>query len=112
MSDKVYIFSDHNSMLHLQWNSDGENSAILGDEVYTEHDFNQASAEDRWYIAATIAVAQLKPKRRGNFYFETMVEAEKALNVALAAKKRQGPMPEWAIKAQAAGWKAPKGWHP
>lgn len=51
--------------------------------------------------------------------FETLTQARKALSVARAAQKQarleweqKRPWPEWAQKATAAGWKAPKGWTP
>lgn len=39
-------------------------------------------------------------------------KALKAANAALEAHRSCKPYPEWAVKALAAGWKAPKGWNP
>lgn len=121
MSERVYIL-DSEYQYWLQWETDGEPGALLGEAYYTEKDFAKLCASDssdRWYAAATMDVAALKPARGRNeafvyeaFVFDTRRDAERALNVAKAAKSRKGPMPEWALKATAAGWKAPKGWKP
>lgn len=68
--------------------------------------------------AAEEAVKDMKDGREGEdgpFWWESRSGAQKALKVAkeavkLAAEKR--PLPEWAKKALAEGWKAPKGWKP
>ena len=39
-------------------------------------------------------------------------KALRAAKAAAAAAKTDRPMPEWAVKALAAGFKAPKGWKP
>jgi hypothetical protein len=50
---------------------------------------------------------------RNGFVFGSQSSALKALRAARAALKNLGaPMPEWALKATAAGWKPPKGWKP
>lgn len=68
--------------------------------------------------AAEEAVKDMKDGREGEdgpFWWSSRSGAQKALKVAkeaakLAAEKR--PLPEWAKKALAEGWKAPKGWKP
>ena len=38
--------------------------------------------------------------------------ALRCAKAVLAQLRRDAPWPEWAVTAQAAGWKAPKGWRP
>jgi hypothetical protein len=37
---------------------------------------------------------------------------KKALRVAKEVLKAKKPLPDWALKATAAGWKPPAGWKP
>lgn len=65
--------------------------------------------------AAEEAVKDMKDGREegGAFFWESKSGAAKALRVAKeVVKNRERPLPDWAIKAIAAGWKAPKGWEP
>lgn len=61
------------------------------------------------------------PSRRGSndeFEWDTIDEARKALRIAgraWADFKKENPKhdwPDWAIKADAEGWKPPEGWRP
>lgn len=115
MSDSIEI-ENYNGSYYLQWVCDGEEGACIGDTKYSADDLANADREDRWFIAATIAVAGMSPtpkcKPCYGFQFDTIAEARAALALAKAAKNHPYPMPEWAAKAIAEGWKAPKGWKP
>jgi hypothetical protein len=80
-------------------------------------------ADDPWEIAHNLVcdeVAQLKLGALNNRHweFESLTDAKsvmKLLNSALKSAtesywKDGEPWPEWALKAQTAGWKPPKGW--
>lgn len=117
MSDTVTIESRDAYTYYLQWITDGEEGACIGDELYDAADLAKADKDMRWFVAATIAVAGMKPKperRKGGygFEFDSKTRAKEALRLAKAAKNHPYPMPEWATQAIAAGWKAPKGWKP
>lgn len=90
-------------------------------QVRTEvgrEEFETLSAElatAKWFLENPHAAQQ------GPFHleFESSSEAKKLLKTVRAAvecaiKEYNGttPMPEWAVKAFAAGFKAPKGWKP
>lgn len=67
---------------------------------------------DGWeHWAASKAVRETKPKRdsRG-FYWEDRRNVVGALALAKEALKQERPLPDWASRALAAGWKAPKNW--
>jgi hypothetical protein len=52
-------------------------------------------------------------RRGGHFVFDSRADAKKAIAAArLAIKSLERPMPDWATRALAAGWKPPKGWKP
>jgi len=91
---------------------DGEFGAYLGDDITSKKP--NPDNQDEWENwAATLAVKEAFPDaRRGlqGFEFETMKDAKAALRIAKEATKQNRPMPEWATKALAAGWTAPKGW--
>jgi hypothetical protein len=46
------------------------------------------------------------------FFWETESQCKKALKLAREAMKFERPVPDWAQKAIAAGFKPPKGWKP
>lgn len=51
----------------------------------------------------------------GGFLFDSRTEAAKAMRILKTCQKQakdERPWPEWAVKAAAEGWKAPKGWKP
>lgn len=71
-------------------------------------------------VAATNAIIALPSVHPGHlrdseWIWESETTAKQALRVAkaaIAAVNDAKPMPEWALKATAEGWKAPKGWKP
>lgn len=102
----------------IVWIIDGDTGATLGQDVYKDADLARVD-DDSWdHIAATLAVSKTKGAkhndRRHQYEWERLEDAKAALRVARAAVKDKSgkPLPEWAVKALAAGWKAPKGWSP
>jgi hypothetical protein len=112
MADSISV-ECHKYRYFLQWYSDGEEGAQLGETLYTPKQLEEATVENRWFISATIAVEKHGAERdSGGFHFETHAKANAALRVAKAAKNAKRAMPDWALKATAEGWKPPKGWQP
>jgi hypothetical protein len=111
--DKLSIFEDRNGYTFyigwLCWDEDfGEEEGLRLGEGRNVNDVEHLAAEQ--------AVKSMRDGREGqdgSFFWESRSAAAKALKVAKEAiKNRERPLPEWAIKALAAGWKAPKGWQP
>jgi len=103
---------------YIAWffEDDGEGGA-LGESTHTEKDLENATPEDREHILATLTAQKTEGWERGNFgvlTWESLTKAKAALRAVKAALKsdKGGKWPEWAVKAQAAGWKPPKGWKP
>ena len=97
---------------------DEDFGAYVGDR-----DVSEARDEDtdedkkaKWEIMTADAAA--KPFSCGKsmlygYEFETEKKAKLAILAANESLLNDGaPMPEWAVKATAAGWKPPKGWKP
>jgi hypothetical protein len=91
----------------------------IGGELCDEvSDDPEADLEENAVVAALrLALGELPREHSSSriLHFEGRAEAQKALRIARAALKafrENKPWPEWALKAQAAGWKPPKGWSP
>ena len=112
MSDKLAIIEDGYAY-RICWVVDGEEGAWLGD--YLQH--NPTFHDDDEHRVATEAANQAGGCEIDNIglRWESKARAQEALvsaRAALKAARSSKPYPEWAIKALAAGWKAPKGWVP
>jgi hypothetical protein len=96
----------------------GDEGGILGDmDRFSEAKLVKAKPGDRAHILATLTAGKTEGVSwdpRQGYTWESRVKATKALAaVKFALKNDTGaPWPEWAVKAKAAGWKAPKGWKP
>lgn len=127
MADKLVLNECRNGY-QIGWELEGEGDigACLGQDEFTEKDLQEAKLafangkDDEGHyehILATMTVKALADGRSGwdGYYWESFAKAKKALSLAkaaLQAAKSNVPWPDWAIKAKAAGWKAPKGWKP
>ena len=111
----------------IQWElDDGDDlGAFFGQEKKEPpEDFSKTTTKmDRDYWAAERAGFQVikegDPDTRGHdstgFWWEGRSQATKALTkvkAMMSATLSSVPWPEWAITAQANGWKPPKGWKP
>lgn len=88
-----------------------DEGAALGDGCYSGKPRKIKCEMD----AATMAVWDMASGHSRALYWESRADAQKALIVArraVAEFNGAKPWPEWAKQAQAAGWKAPKGWTP
>jgi len=91
--------------------NDYEYGAELGDGH--PHDPQSKEAHDM----ASVAAFDAEPPTyiRAGYHWETKAAAMRALraaNAALKVAQSKVPLPDWAQKALAAGWKMPKGWQP
>lgn len=121
MSRKPYlVVNDHEARdwkYRLSWYfpDDDDIGGSVGDEEYTAEQLTDPEV-DRDCVVAYLAAKDTPDVARDctGFYWETAAKANAALRVVKAALRSDGgaPMPDWAIKALAAGWKAPKGWKP
>lgn len=114
---EVYQRDRYAEEFRIQWVfEDLGEGATLGESVYTDRDLTKSEASDREHILATITASKtegVKHDRHG-YYWPSMSSAKAALRAIKAAWKLDtgAPWPEWAVKAQGAGWKPPKGWKP
>lgn len=115
------VVDDHESRnwkYRLTWYipEDEDVGGSLGDMEYSESQLATSTSEDRDCIVAYLAAKSTEGAHRDTMglFWETEAKARAALRVVKAALKADGgpPMPEWALKAIAEGWKAPKGWRP
>ena len=82
-----------------------------GDPEYWMSDNAPSNREEWEYWASAKAIHSLGAERDNEgFFFDSRSAANAALKVAKEALKQDRPLPEWAQKALAEGWKPPKGW--
>lgn len=118
MAKPRLFIDDDRSYYRITWYlpDEGDHGATLGESRYTRAHLERAKCDDDWeHIAATIAVSEAPgvQRDRDGYYWESRKDAVAALRTAnTVLKNRKKPWPEWALQAQAAGWKAPKGWKP
>lgn len=130
MADKLDVYEDR-YQYRIAWffqDEDDDMGGILGKggEHFTEKDLKKAGADSRrpdsdgdddWeHIKASIAVMNSPGIERDSkgFFWKSKKDALNALKMAKAAirDKSDKPWPLWAMQAQAARWKPPKGWTP
>lgn len=118
MADTLVIDDHDRTGYRIKWflEEEADLGAVLGETLYTSTALAKAKTDDWDHIAATIAVGATEGVEhdRDGYYWESRKHAQAALRAAKAVLKDKSrkPWPEWAVKAKAAGWKAPKGWAP
>lgn len=112
----VIVERDYRFRIGWYLADEGDIGAVLGEgRRYTARNLKAARGADREHILAELAAAKTSGvERHAGFYWHTRADATAALRSINLALKMDGgaPWPEWAQKAHAAGWKAPKGWKP
>lgn len=119
MADRLVIQEDR-GYFWIQWQlEDGELGACLGE---SPSDGTGKPPKDRgnwehWVANKTLRDLGARRSSRGSsssecFTFDERKEALDALRAVKQAMKSALPMPDWAVKAAAAGWTPPKGWKP
>ena len=118
MADRLIIESERIGY-QIVWflEEESDTGARLGESTYSERDLAKAKPEDWDHITATITASKTVGVQRdghNGYYWESRKDAAAALKAIKFALKDKGakPWPEWAVKATAEGWKAPKGWTP
>lgn len=97
----------------LVWAFEDDDGCALGDEETGDPVTSAAWSAVEAFAAANPDTVS-RPRGDG-FVFNTERTARKVLavvNAAMLAAAANKPLPDWAQKAIAAGWKAPKGWTP
>lgn len=108
--DEVLAVVDAVAGWSIAWWHEGEDGLYLGQEVPCADQETQVAQD-------AITAAGLAPERdrNGAWVWGSKRQASAALkvaNAALIAAESDKPLPDWAQKALAHGWKPPKGWKP
>ena len=117
MSEDVLMVSDayrSDGDSYLAWFCDGEEGGIIGDDPKSGTGPEPTDRDD-WetWIAAKLARESGAERDSRGFHWPSAKAAAAVLRLIKAAwKNRTTPLPDWAQKALAAGWKPPKGWKP
>lgn len=118
MSKPYLVVEQEGYSFKLCWffPEDSDLGGSIGDTEYTETDLLKATGEDRECAIAYLAAVKTPGVVKGDcsLTWESKSAATSALRVVKAALATDGgaPMPDWANRALAAGWKMPKGWKP
>lgn len=115
MADRLVVSDESGGEYYLQWfiAETGDLGGYLGqsDDEGTGNPPHDRAEWDGWAASHALRAMGAKNGRWG-FVWHSRKEAEAALRVAKQAMKADRPMPDWAVKAAAEGWKPPKGWRP
>lgn len=120
MTDRLVLDERHKgiSKYRLSWYlaDEGDIGGTLGPHYSTADLETAKNSEDREVAIACLAAGESPDCKRDHdgYYWDDKKTAASALRFVKHALKTDGgpPWPEWAIKAVAAGWRAPKGWRP
>lgn len=112
MAKERLILVENRHLYRICWYfpDDDEEGAVLGDYLH-----GGTYTPDSEHKIATEAVKATAKLDFDGLFWESKAKAQAALAAAKAAIKAaqsSKPWPDWAVKAAAAGWKAPKGWQP
>jgi len=104
------------SGFYIQWRFEDEFGGCIGDVAGEDQDDTDARLANA--AARPFAINGETKSTVAPFIFADQATANKAATAIRTAFKidaatRAGlPWPEWAVKANAAGWKPPRGWSP
>lgn len=107
----TWEFSDYE--FGIGWLEDGECDAHLGQSTDDGKGPAPKEREDwEWWIASKIMLEMgaTRSDRRTAYVFDSRSAATAAMQRIKLEFSQERPMPDWAKKALAEGWKAPKGW--
>jgi hypothetical protein len=119
VKDRLILDQGHDHLWRIYWEVVCEGSydigATLGEGPGTDWKgpapkSNEDGEWDHWMAQRAASVSDGVEQDHNGFFWESKRAARSALRVINEALKHQKPMPEWAQKALAAGWKPPKGW--
>lgn len=114
---EVYVRDRYDDAWRIQWVFEGfGEGGTLGEDVHVDADLADCEPEERSHVIAVVTASKTEGVERDQhgFYWPSKAKANAALRAIKAAWKTNtgASWPEWAVKAQAAGWKPPKGWKP
>lgn len=125
MKGEWCFLENHPDDFHMEWvDEEGNFVYAFGNDDSCDPESFDSKADKRWARWHRLAVklvveAGLGGRTRdGSVLFKSEKDGKRALRIINACRKLSAladeslPLPEWAIKAQAEGWKAPKGWTP
>lgn len=118
MSEAMIVFREsRRGEWRLVWYfpDEGEDGGTLGEKGPISK--RLASSSDRDQRELYLIDRALRGARRDGrgFFWSSKEDAMRAMKLARAAcdaAESTKPWPDWAVRASAAGWKAPKGWKP
>jgi hypothetical protein len=117
MADKLTIYAGNNYLFYLQWEVELDDGELDMGATLCEgaRDGLGKPPTDRgdwenWMACKTVRELPNFQRDDRGAYFESRTEAQKALAVIKLAWKQDRPLPEWATKALAEGWKPPNNW--
>lgn len=116
--DRIVLDADRlGYFLAWYFPEEGDIGATLGESEYTEEQLARAKPNDWEHVKATITASRTDGVERcgsDGYRWQSKTKAQAALRAINAAIKDRAskPWPDWAVKAKAAGWKAPENWKP
>ena len=117
MSDRLSVYEGRGGYRWLIcWICDGDQGSTVGEVADAATCEPGSEGYEAYVVQETVKNSPgCKRDKRSldGFCFESRAQAVAAKRAADFARKNiEIPMPQWAIQAAAAGWKAPKGWKP
>lgn len=112
--ERLILVEDRYGKYRICWYfpDDGDEGAVLGDYLQGAH----TEDPDTDHKISTEAVKATANLDSDGLFWESKAKAAlaalAAAKAAIKAAHSSKPWPDWAVKAAAAGWKAPKGWQP
>lgn len=111
MADTLSVYEGRHGY-SICWICDGEQGGDVGDVDFPKCEPG-AEEHESYVVQETVRTSAGCKKGLDGFYFESRKEAVAAKRAAYFARRNiEVAIPQWAIQAAAAGWKAPKGWKP
>ncbi len=113
---KLAIFDDRRCW-RITWEFGPDEEMLTAGDIFLGEEPNasgspppeERDAYEQWR-ANNVSYTLGAQKDERAFYWDSKSEAAKALLIVNAALKQERPLPIWAVKATAEGWKPPKGW--
>lgn len=110
--DMVLSVTDERDGYCLAWCDDDGPGLYLGE---SDGHLDESAGEHRAAVEAASAIGNPTRGEYRRLCWDSLTSARKALAAAKAAVRAfhdGAPMPDWALKAIAEGWKPPRGWKP
>jgi hypothetical protein len=110
MADKLVVV-ENKYIYRIQWElDDGDDLGAYLCQDKTDGEGEGPTERQDWAASRAVRTSEGVSFDDIGAWWDNQKQAQAALRVAKEALKQDRPMPEWATKALAAGWKPPKGW--